>query len=90
MGRRLRVERRGGVAGTVAHGEIDEDLLTAQERQMIDKLFESRMAPEAPRGADRFRYLVTRDDGGRAYTIEIPEHRVPRGIANAVHHPLDV
>ena len=34
MGRRLKIERRGGVAGMVARGEIDEELLSAEERQL--------------------------------------------------------
>ena len=88
MGRRLKIERRGGVAGMVARGEIDEELLSAEERQLLDKLFESRMpAPPAP-GVNRFRYLVTREDGRATCTIEIPEHLVPRSIANVALQPF--
>jgi hypothetical protein len=81
---RLLIERRGGIAGIVAHGEIEEEALSAEDRELLDGLFQSGASlPPAP-GADRFRYLVTREINQVVRTLEIPEHLVPRSIAGAV------
>jgi hypothetical protein len=84
----LRIERRGGIAGLVITAEIEEDSLSSEDRVLLDRLFRSRHALMPAPGADRFRYLVTRFGHQGIRKIEIPEHLVPRAVAEAVRGPL--
>jgi hypothetical protein len=84
---RLIVERRGGLVGMVVKGEIDEESLSDPDRAALNEFFRPERPTIAPQGADRFRYLITRITKENVSTVEIPEHLVPRAIADAVRFP---
>lgn len=85
---RLRIERRGGLAGLKATGEVDCTTLCAADRAALDALFERRTPlPRAP-GADRFIYTLTRHTVQGTRTLEVPEHLLPEALATAVKEKL--
>jgi len=85
---RLKIERRGGIAGLRASGELDCATLCAADRAALDALFGSRVPlPRAP-GADRYIYTLTRQTARGAQRLEVPEHLMPEALAAAVREEL--
>jgi hypothetical protein len=78
---RIKIERRGGLAGLPAVGERDESELTAGEHQALKGLLQSP-PPSAPSpGADRFHYKITVEDEKGTRELEVPEHLMPEILA---------
>ncbi len=79
---RLRIERRGGLAGKLAVGERDLADLTPAQRQALDRLLQSPNRSMPAPGADRFRYKlrVTDDSGERE--VEVGEDAMPDALAS--------
>ncbi|MFT3906204.1 MAG: hypothetical protein QM718_07875 [Steroidobacteraceae bacterium] len=85
---RLTIERRGGLAGLKARGEVDVATLAAADRSALEALFSHPgRLPPAP-GADRFTYRITRESAAGPQTLDVPEHLLPRCLADAVHDEL--
>jgi hypothetical protein len=85
---RLRIERRGGLAGLRASGEVDCATLCEADRAALDALFGRRAPlPRSP-GADRYIYTLTRQTARGAKKLEVPEHLLPESLAAAVREKL--
>ena len=78
---RIKIERRGGLAGRPAVGERDDSELTPAENQALEGLLQSP-PPSAPSpGADRFHYKITVEDEKGTRELEVPEHALPEILA---------
>jgi hypothetical protein len=78
---RIKIERRGGLAGLPAVGERDHSELTPAENQALEGLLQSP-PPAAPApGADRFHYKITVEDEKGTRELEVPEHAMPEILA---------
>jgi hypothetical protein len=78
---RIKIERRGGMAGVPAVGERDESQLTTAEQHALQRLLQSP-PPAAPSpGADRFHYKITVEDENGTRELQIPEHMMPEVLA---------
>jgi len=86
--RRVRIERRGGLAGLAVSAERDFTALSAAQQQALGRVIEaaaadrparSRGAPAGPApGADRFSYrLHVEDAAGGEQVIDLPEDAMP-------------
>ncbi|HET7834409.1 MAG TPA: protealysin inhibitor emfourin [Variovorax sp.] len=85
--RRVRIERRGGLAGLAVSAEHDFAALSAAQQQALGRVIEaasdrparSRGAPPGPApGADRFSYrLRVEDAAGGEQVIDLPEDAMP-------------
>ena len=85
---RLKIERRGGIAGLKASGEVDCATLCAADRATLEALFGRRAPlPRSP-GADRYIYTLTRQTARGAQKLEVPEHLLPEALAAAVKEKL--
>ncbi len=85
---RLKIERRGGLANLPARGEIDMASLSPTDRKALESLFRHKgPLPPSP-GADRFRFIVTRETASGSVTVEVPEHLAPACIARAVKEEM--
>jgi hypothetical protein len=76
------IERRGGFAGLKASGVIDSDALTHDDRQALETLIDSEETLTADHGADRYTYVVTRQNASGSTTREIPESLMPTAAAS--------
>ena len=78
---KVKIERRGGLLGKLAVGELEEAALTPGQRQALDKLIKSPPKPTPSPGADRFQYKIRVWDekGGREF--EVPEDSMPDDLA---------
>jgi hypothetical protein len=85
---RLRIERRGGLAGLKAAGEVDCATLCAADRAALDALFGRRAPLPRPLGADRYVYTLTRQTSRGTRRLEVPEHLMPEALAAAVKESL--
>lgn len=85
---RIRVTRSGGFAGIATHGEVDTSTLpTDQANEVAELLSRVDMAalrasstahpPGQGRGADRFQYDITVQQGDQHYSMSLPESAVP-------------
>lgn len=83
----LKIERRGGVTGLRARGEISLAELSAADGAALAKLFKKARLP-AERGADRFTYRVTWLSATGEKTLDIPEGLLPAAIVQAVKEEL--
>ena len=88
---KVRIERRGGVAGL--HLSVEHDYVSLQpaQREAIASLSTAAASPLASAGADRFHYRVqlTHADGSER-TIEVPEPAMPESLESltkASHPP---
>jgi hypothetical protein len=81
---RYLIERRGGFAGLKASGAIDGDALSADDRQTLEHLIDSGETFAADPGADRYTYVVTRENASGCTTCEIPESLMPAAAASVV------
>ncbi len=84
MQNRYIIERRGGFAGLKASGSIDGDALDPGDRQRLEQLLDSEEAFAKDPGADRYTYLVTRENASGSTTREIPESVLPTAVASVV------
>ena len=85
---RIRIERRGGLAGLKACGEVDCATLCAADRAVLDVLFGRRASlPRSP-GADRYIFTLTRQTARGVQTLEVPEHLLPQSLVAAVKEQL--
>ena len=75
------IERRGGFAGLNASGAIDSDALSHDDRQALEKLIDSEETLAGDPGADRYTYVVTRQNASGSTTREIPESLMPSAAA---------
>jgi hypothetical protein len=78
---RVRIERRGGLAGRPAVGERDENQLSAAERDALEALLKSPPAAPSP-GADRFSYRVRVEDEHGIRELQVPEDAMPAILAD--------
>jgi hypothetical protein len=82
------IERRGGLAGVPAHGEIAAADMDPDDRARLDRLLDGQTRVTRDAGADRFSYVVTRRTPSGETTLEIPESLVPQAVARAVRTEL--
>lgn len=87
----LHVEKLGGLAGfggprarLRSRGQIDTATLSEADRNAVDLLFETGGASEPPKGADTFRFRISRTTGARTETVEVYEDQVPAALASCV------
>jgi hypothetical protein len=91
----IRIERLGGLAGMgsvrshlTSRGELESDSLSTADRAAVDQLFAAGRGKSAsaakPRGADMFRYRITRSVEGAEQTIEVAEALVPEVLVRCV------
>ncbi|CAB3806892.1 hypothetical protein LMG28614_06492 [Paraburkholderia ultramafica] len=81
---KVRIERRGGLAGIPAAGERDFDELSSEQREALGALqrVSGGMSP-AP-GADRFHYKVIMTDDGTIQEFDVSEDAMPDELAGIV------
>ena len=82
---KVRVERRGGLAGLLAVGEREDSELTPLQRAALDKLLKlieklHQLKPSP--GADRFRYRVHVTDEAGQHEFDVPEDAMPEELAS--------
>ena len=79
---RVRIERRGGLAGLPAVGEREDHELTGAEQAALKELLAKPPPPQtAAEGADRFQYKVTVEDDKGTNVLDVPEHLMPQALA---------
>jgi hypothetical protein len=85
----LHVEKLGGLAGfggiharIRSRGQIDTAALSAADQKAVDSLFQAGGASEPPKGADGFRFRISRTTAAGTETIEAPETHVPAALAS--------
>jgi hypothetical protein len=78
------IERRGGFAGLKASGSIDGDAMDPGDRQLLEDLLDSKEPLAKDPGADRYTYVVTRQNALGRTTREIPESVMPPTVASVV------
>jgi emfourin len=76
------IERRGGFAGLKASGAIDSAALSPDDCQTLEQLIDSEDTLAADPGADRYTYVVTRQNASGSTTREIPESLMPTAAAS--------
>jgi hypothetical protein len=93
---KVRIERRGGLAGLHVGVERDYAALTAAQRQALDKVVAAGHLPSVapsrrsvPVGADRFSYRIhlTHADGQQR-VIDVPEDGLPSALERLVKAKL--
>ncbi len=78
------IERRGGFAGLKASGAIDSDALSPDDCRTLEQLIDSEETLARDPGADRYTYVVTRQNALGSKTREIPESLMPNAAASVV------
>ncbi|MGB8791046.1 MAG: protealysin inhibitor emfourin [Mycobacterium sp.] len=78
------IERHGGFAGLKASGRIDGDAMDPDDRHLLETLLDSTEPLAADPGADRYTYVVTRENALGSTTREIPESVMPPTLASVV------
>ena len=79
---RVRIERRGGLAGRPAVGEREDHELTGSEQAALKELLAKPPPPQTmAMGADRFHYKVTIEDEKGTNVLDVPEHLMPQALA---------
>jgi hypothetical protein len=78
------IERRGGLAGLKASCTLDGDALDPDDRETLEQLLDSEEPLGTDPGADRYTYLVTRQNSSGTTTREIPESVMPLTVASVV------
>ncbi len=96
---RVRIERRGGVAGLHLDAEVDAATLTAAQQRALARLIKSAAAameagpapcePPAPPAVDRFRYHVEVLLGnGEQQSFDVAEDHFPAALRTLVRPVL--
>ena len=91
----LHVEKLGGLAGfgggkarIRSRGQIDTSALSPADQKAVDALFQTGGAVEHSKGADSFRFRISRTTAAGTETVEAPETLVPAAIASSVKDEL--
>jgi hypothetical protein len=81
---RIELERSGGFAGVSLHASVDTSTLPPDEAREIARLVDqvdfadlARRRPRPARGADRFQYDLTVQQGAARHQLSLPESAVP-------------
>jgi emfourin len=82
------IERRGGFAGLKASGTIHGEALDPGDRATLEELLKSDMPLARDPGADRYTYVVTRQNSTGTTTREIPESVMPSTVASVVREAI--
>jgi hypothetical protein len=88
MGDRYTIERRGGFAGLKASGAVDADALHPDDRHTLEELLDSNDTFASETGADRYTYVVRRENASGSTTREIPESLMPKAVASVVRSEI--
>jgi hypothetical protein len=87
----LHIEKLGGLAGfggvharIRSRGQIDTAALSATDQKAVDALFQTLSPSDPPKGADGFRFRISRTTAVGTETIEVPETHVPAPLASCV------
>jgi hypothetical protein len=90
----LHVEKLGGLAGfggararLRSRGQVDTKALSAADQKAVDELFRSGGAADS-RGADGFRFRISRTTAAGTETVEASEANVPAALASCVKDEL--
>lgn len=93
--RRVRIERRGGLAGLAVSAEHDVAALSAAQQQALGRVIEAAASERparsrgAPPGADRFSYrLHVEDAAGGEQVIDLPEDAMPSALESLARPAL--
>jgi Emfourin len=78
---RVRIERRGGLAGRLATGERQENELSPAERAAIQALLRAPPPARSAAGADRFQYIISVVDDSGTTVLNVPEDLMPAVLA---------
>jgi len=78
---RVRIERRGGLAGRLAVGEREDHELSGEEREALLGLLRSPPPVTPSPGADRFHFRITVESDAGTRVLEVPEHAMPEALA---------
>ncbi len=78
---RIRIERRGGLAGLPAVCEADAGALTPDQRRALDALLAAPPATRPAPGADRFHYTVRVEAATGIRELSVPEDAMPEALA---------
>jgi emfourin len=82
------IERRGGFAGLKASGTIKGAALDPGDRATLEELLQSDIPLARDPGADRYTYIVTRQNAMGSTTREVPESAMPSTVASVVREAL--
>ena len=87
----LHIEKLGGLAGfggaharIRSRGQIDTAALSATDQKAVDSLFRTLGSSEPTKGADGFRFRISRTTAVGTETVEAHEARVPAALASCV------
>lgn len=87
----IHVEKLGGLAGfgglrarIRSRGQIDTAALSPGDQKAVDSLFETGGTAEPPKGADAFRFRISRTTAAGTETVEAYEDQVPAILASCV------
>ena len=87
----LHIEKLGGLAGyggakarVRSRGKVDTEALSPADQKAVDELFESGGAVEPPKGADSFRFRISRTTADGAETVEAHEGQLPEALTSSV------
>ena len=93
---RIRVERIGGIAGfglpnsrLKSFGFVGIDELGKKDRVLVEALFKDQNRQAAPKGADMFRYRISRETTDGTEVVEVPESIVPPILIGCVHDEIE-
>jgi hypothetical protein len=91
----LHVEKLGGLAGfgtsrsrIRSRGQIDSAALSAADQKAVDLLFQAGGGTAPAKGADYFRFRISRTTAAGIETVEVPESSVPAALASCVKDEL--
>ena len=89
------IEKLGGLANfggarsrIRSLGRFDTSSLSASEQKALEALFHKSAKAAKPKGADGFRYRITRSTLAGTETIEVPESQVHPAVASCVKDEL--
>ncbi len=86
---RLRIERRGGLAGLRPSVDCAYAALTAGQRRALHQVLDAGPPASGPPGADRFVYrLWVVHPDGTDRTLDLPEDTMPGVLAGLVRPNL--
>jgi hypothetical protein len=95
---RIRLVREGGFAGISRAAVVDTETLDPHRARELHRLVEAAdlaslpRPSQAPEGRDRFRYLLTVDDGQRSREARFSEEDAPeplRALLEAIRRESD-
>ena len=87
----LHVEKLGGLAGfggirarIRSHGQIDSAALSDADQKAVDSLFRTGGGSAPEKGADYFRFRISRATATGTETVEVSESSVPAALSSCV------